>query len=76
MPTLFRAQNGLENHQKQAVDVGGLPSRAWREVLERHDALVERTVSEHGRCGAFPADRISKVSAVIDPSTADSVLTA
>ena len=25
-----------------------LGDRAWREVLERHDALVERTVSEHG----------------------------
>lgn len=25
-----------------------LGDRAWREVLERHDELVERTVSEHG----------------------------
>jgi len=25
-----------------------LGDRAWREVLERHDALVDRTVSEHG----------------------------
>ncbi|HXX89649.1 MAG TPA: DUF4242 domain-containing protein [Acidimicrobiales bacterium] len=28
-------------------------------------------IEEHARCGGFPADRISKVSRVIDPSTAD-----
>lgn len=28
-------------------------------------------VLEHARCGGFPADHISKVSAVIDPSTGD-----
>jgi len=27
---------------------GELGDRAWRELLERHDELVERTVSEHG----------------------------
>ena len=26
-------------------------------------------IMEHARCGGFPADRISQVSAVIDPST-------
>jgi len=26
-------------------------------------------IEEHARCGGFPADRITKVSAVIDPST-------
>ncbi len=31
----------------------------------------EDILFEHARCGAFPADRISKVSTVIDPSTAD-----
>jgi hypothetical protein len=31
----------------------------------------EDILLEHARCGAFPADRISKVSTVIDPSTAD-----
>ena len=29
----------------------------------------EDMLLEHARCGAFPADRISKISAVIDPST-------
>jgi hypothetical protein len=28
-------------------------------------------IVEHARCGGFPADRISKVSTVIDPSTAE-----
>ncbi len=27
-------------------------------------------IEEHARCGGFPANRITKVSAVIDPSTA------
>lgn len=33
----------------------------------------EDIILEHARCGAFPADRISRVSAVIDPSTGDPV---
>jgi hypothetical protein len=32
-------------------------------------AADEDILLEHARCGAFPADRISKVSTVIDPST-------
>jgi len=28
-------------------------------------------VEEHARCGGFPANRISQVAAVIDPSTGD-----
>jgi hypothetical protein len=36
----------------------------------------EDILLEHARCGAFPADRISKVSTVIDPSTADAAVTA
>jgi hypothetical protein len=31
----------------------------------------EDMIVEHARCGGFPADRISRVSAVIDPSTAE-----
>ena len=31
----------------------------------------EDILQEHARCGGFPADRISIVSAVIDPSTGD-----
>jgi hypothetical protein len=28
-------------------------------------------IEEHARCGGFPADRITKVVTVIDPSTGD-----
>ena len=28
-------------------------------------------IEEHARCGGFPANSISKISAVIDPSTGD-----
>jgi hypothetical protein len=41
-----------------------------------YSAPDEDILLEHARCGAFPADRISKVSTVIDPSTADAVVTA
>jgi hypothetical protein len=36
----------------------------------------EDILLEHARCGAFPANRISKVSAVIDPATGDAADTA
>jgi hypothetical protein len=36
----------------------------------------EDILLEHARCGAFPADRISRVSTVIDPSTGDVGVTA
>jgi hypothetical protein len=29
-------------------------------------------IMEHARCGGFPANRVSKVSAIIDPVTAES----
>lgn len=28
-------------------------------------------IEEHARCGGFPIDRVTKVSAVIDPSTGE-----
>jgi hypothetical protein len=31
----------------------------------------EDILYEHARCGGFPANKISRVSAVIDPSTGD-----
>ena len=31
----------------------------------------EDILEEHARCGGFPANRISKVATVIDPSTGD-----
>jgi len=34
-------------------------------------ATDEDIIQEHARCGGFPANRISKVAAVIDPTTGD-----
>ncbi|HLX87970.1 MAG TPA: DUF4242 domain-containing protein [Acidimicrobiales bacterium] len=34
-------------------------------------ATDEDIIQEHARCGGFPADRISRVATVIDPSTGD-----
>ncbi len=31
----------------------------------------EDIIFEHARCGGFPADKVTKVSTVIDPSTGD-----
>jgi hypothetical protein len=31
----------------------------------------EDVLQEHARCGGFPADRVEKVSTVIDPSTGE-----
>ena len=39
-------------------------------------AANEDLILEHGRCGGFPVDSIQRVSAVIDPTTADRVRTA
>ena len=36
-----------------------------------YNAPDEETVREHARRGGFPADRISRVSTVIDPVTAE-----
>ena len=31
----------------------------------------EDIILEHARCGGFPADRVSRVHAMIDPSTGE-----
>ena len=36
-----------------------------------YSASGPEIIMEHARCGGFPADRVSLVSAVIDPSTGD-----
>jgi hypothetical protein len=33
-------------------------------------------IREHARCGGFPANRISEVRAIIDPTTAEATLVA
>ena len=36
-----------------------------------YSAPSDEIIYEHARCGGFPADRVTKVSAVFDPSTGD-----
>jgi len=54
------------------------PHIQWLESFVTDDKLYciyvapdEETVREHARLGQFPADSISEVRAIIDPSTAD-----
>jgi hypothetical protein len=36
-----------------------------------YNANSPEIIAEHARCGGFPANRISRVRAVIDPTTAE-----
>jgi len=36
-----------------------------------YNATGEEIIREHARCAGFPADRVSKVAAIIDPTTAE-----
>ncbi len=40
-----------------------------------HEAESEDAIREHARCGGFPADRVTAVSAEIGPDTADASTT-
>ncbi|MGH8997169.1 MAG: DUF4242 domain-containing protein [Acidimicrobiales bacterium] len=50
----------------------------WQQSYVTDDKLYcvyiapsEDVVYEHARCGGFPADRVSRVTTIIDPSTGD-----
>ena len=54
------------------------PSVQWLESYVTADKVYcvyiapdEATVREHARRGGFPADRVSQVTAMIDPTTAE-----
>ena len=58
------------------ADLG--PDIRWLQSFVTDDRIYcvyvapdEDIILEHARCGGFPANRVSKVSAVIDPSTGD-----
>jgi Protein of unknown function (DUF4242) len=36
-----------------------------------YNAPSEEVIKEHARCGGFPANRISQIRALIDPTTAE-----
>jgi hypothetical protein len=61
---------------KVIADLG--PDIRWLQSYVTDDRLYcvyvapdEDIILEHARCGGFPANRVSRVSAVIDPSTGD-----
>ena len=54
------------------------PDIRWLESYVTDDKIYcvyvapdEDILFEHARCGGFPANKVSKVSTVIDPSTGD-----
>ena len=65
-----------QKSNKVICDLG--PEIRWLQSYVTDDKIYcvyvapdEDILFEHARCGGFPADRISKVSTVIDPSTGD-----
>ncbi len=65
-----------QKSNKVICDLG--PEIRWLESYVTDDKLYcvyvapdEDILYEHARCGGFPANRVSRVSAVIDPSTGD-----
>lgn len=64
--------------QKSSSVVSAMgPQIQWRESYVTQDKVYcvyiapdEETVREHARRGGFPADRVSRVSSMMDPTTA------
>ena len=65
--------------QKSNQVISGLgPEIQWLESFVTADKLYcvyiapdEDIIFEHARCGGFPADKVSKIVTMIDPSTGD-----
>jgi len=65
--------------QKSNQVIAGLgPEIRWLESFVTADKLYcvysapdEDIIFEHARCGGFPADKVSKIVTMIDPSTGD-----
>jgi hypothetical protein len=65
-----------QKSNKVICDLG--PEIRWLQSYVTDDKLYcvyvapdEDILYEHARCGGFPADRVSRVAATIDPSTGD-----
>jgi hypothetical protein len=65
-----------QKSNKVICDLG--PDIRWLETYVTEDTLYcvyvapdEDILYEHARCGGFPADKVTLVSAVMDPSTGD-----
>ena len=65
--------------QKSNQVLAGLgPEIVWQQSYVTDDKIYcvyiapdTDIIFEHARCGGFPANSVSKISAVIDPSTAE-----
>jgi hypothetical protein len=65
--------------QKSNQVIAGLgPEIVWQQSYVTDDKIYcvyvapdTDIIFEHARCGGFPANSVSKISAVIDPSTGD-----
>jgi len=68
---------GISQKSNQVIcDLG--PEIRWLQSYVTDDKLYcvyvapdEDILFEHARCGGFPADKVSRVTSVIDPSTGD-----
>jgi hypothetical protein len=65
-----------QKSNKVLADLG--PDIRWLQSFVTDDKIYcvyvapdEDIIFEHARCGGFPADRVSRVSTMIDPSTGD-----
>jgi Protein of unknown function (DUF4242) len=65
-----------QKSNKVICDLG--PEIRWQQTYVTDDKLYciyiapdEDILFEHARCGGFPANKVSRVSAVIDPATGD-----
>jgi hypothetical protein len=65
-----------QKSNKVLADLG--PDIRWLQSYVTDDKIYcvyvapdEDIIFEHARCGGFPADRVSRVSVMIDPSTGD-----
>ncbi|HLN17377.1 MAG TPA: DUF4242 domain-containing protein [Acidimicrobiales bacterium] len=69
-------RNISQQSNKVICDLG--PEIHWLHSYVTDDKLYcvyiapdEDIIFEHARCGGFPADRVTRVVAIIDPSTGD-----
>jgi len=65
-----------QKSNKVLADLG--PEIRWLQSYVTDDKIYcvyvapdEDVIFEHARCGGFPADRVSRVTTMIDPSTGD-----
>ena len=70
------ARDISQKSNKVLADLG--PEIRWLQSYVTDDKLYcvyvapdEDIIFEHARCGGFPADRVTRIATIIDPSTGD-----